>query len=101
MASKNTRIKAKSKKGIVTVKAVAKHAMLSGVEAKKAKTEQNYITYMKAEVNGKIVYEVNTSQFFSKNPYIKFQYRGEKGAKVVISWVDLLGNTNVSSGKVK
>ncbi len=101
MASKNTRIKAKSKKGIVTVKAVARHAMLSGVEAKKAKTVQNYITYIKAEVDGKIVYEVNTSRFFSKNPYIKFQYRGEKGAKVVISWVDLLGNTNVSSGKVK
>lgn len=101
MATKKTRIKAKSKKGIVTVMALAKHPMLSGVEAKKLKTKQNYITHLKAEVNGKIVYEVSTSQFLSKDPYIKFKYKGEKGDKVVISWVDLLGNTNVSKGKVK
>ncbi len=101
MATKKTRIKAKVKNGIVTVMAVAKHLMLTGVEAKKLKLEQNYITYLKAEVDGKIVYEVSTSQFFSKNPYIKFKYKGKKGDTIVISWVDLLGNENSSKGKVK
>jgi sulfur-oxidizing protein SoxZ len=96
-----TRIKAKAKKGIVTVMALAKHPMYSGVEAKKLKVTLNYITYLKAEVDGKIVYEVTTSQFFSKNPYLKFKYRGKKGDQVVITWVDLLGTTNVSKGKVK
>lgn len=97
----NTRIKAKAKKGIVTVKAMAKHPMLSGVEAKKAKKEMNFITHLKAEANGKIVYEVSMSQFLSKDPYIKFMYKGEKGDELVISWVDLLGKTNVTKAKVK
>lgn len=105
--AKKTRIKAKAKKGIVTVKAMAKHAMLSGLEAKNAskksgkEVKSNYITHMKAEVDGKIVYEVNMSQFLSKNPYIKFKYAGKKGDKITISWVDLSGDTRTDTAKVK
>ena len=87
--AKKTRIKAKLKKGIVTVKALASHAMLSYQEAEKAKKEVNFITYLTAKVNDKIVFEVSTSQFLSKNPYLKFQFKGaEKGEKVVITWTD-------------
>jgi len=100
--AKKTRIKAKLKKGIVTVKALASHEMLSYLEAKNAKKEANFITYMVAKVNDKIVYEVSTSQFLSKNPYVKFQFRGaEKGDKVEITWTDLKGVTQVSSAKIK
>jgi len=99
--AKKTRIKAKAKKGIVTVKAMAKHAMLSGVEAKKAKKEMNFITHLKAEVGGKIVYEVSMSQFLSKDPYIKFKYAGDKGEEITISWVDLKGDTRTDTAKVK
>ncbi|RLA78026.1 MAG: thiosulfate oxidation carrier complex protein SoxZ [Epsilonproteobacteria bacterium] len=101
MATKKTRIKAKAKNGIVTVMALAKHPMYSGAEAKKLKVKQNFITYLKAEVSGKIVYEVTSSQFFSKNPYLKFKYKGNKGDEIVISWVDLLGNKNTSKSKAK
>lgn len=96
-----TRIKAKAKKGIVTVKAMAKHPMLSSVEAKNAGKEMNFITYLKAEVGGKIVYEVSMSQFLSKNPYIKFQYAGNKGDEITISWVDLKGKTQTDTQKAK
>ncbi len=99
--AKKTRIKAKSKKGIVTVKAMAKHAMLSGVEAKKAKKEMNFITHLKAETNGNVVFEVSMSQFLSKDPYMKFKYKGEKGEKLTISWVDLKGDTRTDTVKVK
>jgi len=100
--AKKTRIKAKLKKGIVTVKALASHAMLSYQEAERAKKEANFITYMVAKVNDKIVYEVSTSQFLSKNPYMKFQFRGaEKGDKIEITWTDLKGETQVSSAKIK
>jgi sulfur-oxidizing protein SoxZ len=100
--AKKTRIKAKLKKGIVTVKALASHAMLSYQEAEKAKKEVNFITYMVATVNDKIVYEVSTSQFLSKNPYIKFKFVGAaKGDKVEIKWTDLKGETQVSTGKIK
>lgn len=100
--AKKTRIKAKLKKDIVTVKAMADHDMLSYVEAKKKKVEANFITYMVGKVNGKIVYEVSTSQFLSKDPYIKFSFRGaNKGDMIEITWKDLKGNVNTSTGKIK
>jgi sulfur-oxidizing protein SoxZ len=95
------RIKAKEKDGVVEVKAMAQHPMLSGIEAKKLKKDVNYITHMVAEVNGKVVYEVNMSQFLSKDPYVKFYYKGAKGDKIVMTWVDLSGKKVVSDGKAK
>lgn len=104
--AKKTRIKAKLKKGVVTVKALANHAMLSYQEAAKAKKEVNFITYIVGKVNGTIVYEVSTSQFLSKNPYLKFKFNAEavgvkKGDKIEITWVDLTGVTQTSTGKIK
>lgn len=100
--AKKTRIKAKLKKDVVTVKALASHAMLSYQEAAKAKKEVNFITYMTAKVNDKIVYEVSTSQFLSKNPYMKFKFKGAvKGDQIDITWTDLKGETQTSSAKIK
>ena len=104
--AKKTRIKAKLKKGVVTVKALANHVMLSHQEAKRAKKEANWITYIVAKVNGNIVYEVSTSQFLSKNPYFKFQFNADaveakKGDELEFTWVDLKGDTNTSTGKIK
>ncbi|WP_419769201.1 MAG: thiosulfate oxidation carrier complex protein SoxZ [Candidatus Marinarcus sp.] len=98
----DTRIKAKTKKGVTEVKALAKHDMLSYVEAKKKKVDANFITYIVAKVGGKIVYEASTSQFLSKDPYLKFSFKGgNKDDEIEISWVDLKGNTNTSTGKIK
>lgn len=104
--AKNTRIKAKLKKGVVTVKAIAYHPMLSHQEAKRAKKDFNWITYVTATVNGNIVYEVSTSQFLSKNPYMKFAFNADavgakEGDKIEIKWIDLKGGENVSSSKIK
>lgn len=98
----NTKIKAKVKDGITEVKALSKHEMLSYQEAQRAKKEVNFITYYKAEVNGKIVFEASTSQFISKDPYMKFSFKGaNKGDKVVITTVDLKGTTDVSDAVIK
>ncbi|XPV70109.1 MAG: thiosulfate oxidation carrier complex protein SoxZ [Halarcobacter sp.] len=99
--AKKTRIKAKEKKGIVTVKALANHPMLSYLEAKRAKKEANFITYMVAKSNGKIVWEMTSSQFLSKNPYIKFKFAGKKGDEIEISWVDLKGTTQTDKTKIR
>lgn len=97
-----TRIKAKLRKGVVTVKTLSKHPMLSYVEAKRAKKEANFITYFVAEVNGKVVFEVSTSQFLSKDPYLKFAFTGANKDDVIkITWKDLKGATVVSTGKIK
>ncbi len=103
-----TRIKAKEKKGVTTVKAMAKHAMMSYAEAKSASKKKkkdvpaNFITYITAKVGSELVYEVSTSQFLSKNPYLKFAFKGaNKGKKIEITWTDLLGNTQTSKAKIK
>jgi sulfur-oxidizing protein SoxZ len=76
------RIKAKAKGGVVTVKAMAKHPQLSYQEAERAKKKADFITHIVAAVDGKTVFEVSTSQFLSKNPYLKFSFNGEKGKKI-------------------
>jgi len=95
------RIKAKEKKGVVTVKAMAKHPMTSYAEAKKKKKKVNFITYITGKVNGELVYESSTSQLLSKNPYFKFKFHGKKGDKVEITWTDLSGKSQTGTAKIK
>ena len=98
---KKIRIRAKEKNGIVTVKAMIKHPMLSYVQAKKKHKKANFITYIIAKVNGEPVYEVSTSQFLSKNPFIKFQFRGKKGEKLEITAKDLSGDSITTIKKIR
>ncbi len=99
---KKIRIKAKEKNGVVTVKAMIKHPMLSYIQAKKKNKKANFITYIVAKANGEIVYEVSTSQFLSKNPYIKFQFKGaKKGDKIEITAKDLSGDTITTKAKIR
>jgi len=96
------RIKAKEKKGITTVKVMAKHPMISYAEAKKKKTKANYMTSMIGKVGAQIVFEVTTSAQLSKNPYMKFKFKGEnKGKKIEMTWTDLSGASKSKSKKIK
>ena len=100
--SDTTKIKAKLKNGIVEVKALATHPMLSFQEAERAKKEANFITYVVAKVGGKVVYEASTSQFLSKYPYMKFSFKGGNvGDELEITWKDLKGATDTSTEKIK
>ena len=100
--SDTTKIKAKLKNGIVEVKALATHPMLSFQEAERAKKEANFITYVVAKVGGKVVYEASTSQFLSKDPYMKFSFKGGNvGDTIELTWKDLKGNTDVSTEAIK
>lgn len=95
------RIKAKEKKGVVTVKMMAKHPQLSHQEAKKAKKEADWITQIIATVGGKTVFEVSGSQFLSKNPYYKFSFNGKLGDEIEVSMTTLLGEKSTEKAKVK
>lgn len=97
-----TRIKAKEKKGVVEVKALAKHPMRSFVEAKLQKKEAHFITYITAKVGDDLVYEASTSQFLSKDPYFKFSFTGhKKGDEIEVTWVDNKGETRTDKAKIK
>jgi sulfur-oxidizing protein SoxZ len=99
------KIKAKLKGDIVKVKVLAKHDMMTYDQAEKKtgnREDANFITRITASVNGKLVYEVSTSQFLSKNPIFKFQFKGAaKGDKLEVTWVDRKGNTETDSSKIK
>ncbi len=99
------KIKAKLKGDIVKVKAMAKHDMTTYDQAKKKtgnSDDANFITRITASVNGKLVYEMSTSQFLAKNPIMKFQFKGAKaGDKVEMTWTDRKGNTVTDSAKIK
>ena len=95
------KLKAKEKNGIVKAKVLMKHDMTTYNQAKKKGIKANFITHVTASVDGKIVYEVSTSQFLSKNPILKYKFRGKKGQKLTMTWVDLLGNTKTTTKKIK
>ena len=95
------KIKPKMKGDIVKVKALAKHDMTTYDQAEKKTGDRenaNFITRITASVNGKLVYEVSTSQFLSKNPIFKFQFKGaKKGDTLEMTWVDRKGNTKTDT----
>jgi len=95
------RIKAKAKKGMVVVKMMAKHPQLSYQEAKKAKKKADFITSVVATTGGATVYEVSTSQFLSKNPYFKFDFKGDKGGELEVTMTTLLGEKKTFKSKIK
>ncbi|HQS67557.1 MAG TPA: thiosulfate oxidation carrier complex protein SoxZ [Sulfuricurvum sp.] len=95
-------IKAKLKDGIVVVKAMAKHPMLTYDTAKKQGVEANFITHITGTVNNKVVLDMSTSQFLSKNPIFKFSFKGAAaGDTLVLTWVDLKGETVTSDTVIK
>lgn len=101
------KVKAKLKKGVIKVKAMAKHGMVTYNQAEKKtgnKDDANFITHITGEINGKTVIDMSTSQFLSKNPIFKFKIKGDEfkaGDKLKMSWVDRKGGTGKGSGKLK
>ncbi|HIC43908.1 MAG TPA: thiosulfate oxidation carrier complex protein SoxZ [Sulfurimonas sp.] len=101
------KIKAKLKGDIVKVKALAKHDMTTYNQAEKKtgdRNNANFITHISASINGKVIFDASTSQFLSKNPIFKFQFKAgdvKKGDKLEMTWVDKKGNTKTDAGKVK
>jgi sulfur-oxidizing protein SoxZ len=100
------KIKAKLRKGIVKVKAMAKHSMTTYNQAEKKtgnKDDANFITHITATCNGETVFDMSTSQFLSKNPIFKYQFKGDfkKGDKVKMSWIDRKGKKGKGKGKIK
>ena len=98
------KIKAKLDGDVLKCKLQVTHKMVGAAEAKKDGIEVNYITHMVAKVGDRVVMEVSTSQFVSKDPTLKFQVKAngiKSGDKVDVTWTDISGKTANGSGKVK
>ena len=101
------KVKAKIKSGVLKVKALIKHDMITYDQAAKKfgdKEKANFVTHITASVNGKVVYEASTSQFLSKNPIIKFRAKAtgfKKGDKIEMTWSDRSGASKSKKAKIK
>ncbi len=100
----NMKIKAKIKGDTLKCKLQAKHEMMTYNAAKAKGIEANFITSIIAKVGDRIVLDVSTSQFLSKNPILKFQAKVadiKKGDEMEVTWKDKSGKTVTESKKVK
>jgi len=103
MATK-TKIRAKEKGGIVTVKSLMTHQMETGLRKDKKtgkKIPAHYIQEVTAKAGDKTVLEAYWAGAISKNPYLSFKYKGSKGDMLTISWVDNQGESDTATAKVK
>ena len=104
MASKyKTRLKVKEKKGIVNVKAIISHPMLTGLtkDKKGEKIPAHYINEVVVTANDTVVMTANWGGAVSKDPYISFDYAGKSGDVVKLSWTDNQDNKGEAEKKVK
>jgi len=98
------KVKAKAKNGVVKVKMLLKHNMDSG-QAKDKKTGEkipaHYITDVTAKLGDADIFHAELGPAVSKNPYLAFQYKGEAGGKITVSWVDNKGGSKSTESVVK
>ncbi len=100
--AKKMKIKAKEKDGVVKVKAMFTSLMADAEEAEKKQIKPEYISYIVAKVNDKIVYEATTSGFMAENPLLKFGFTGaKKGDTLEFTLTDNHGKTQTGSKKIK
>ena len=99
------KIKAKLKGDVCEVKVQIQHDMMTYDQAEKKtgnREDANFVTYVTANVGGKVVFEMSSSQFLSKNPIIKFTFKGAKsGDELSMTWIDRKGNTETDKAKIK
>ena len=104
MATKyKTRLKVKEKKGIVNVKAIISHPMLTGLtkDKKGEKIPAHYINEVVVTANDTVVMTANWGGAVSKDPYISFDYAGKSGDVVKLAWTDNQDNKGEAEKKVK
>lgn len=102
--AKSIKIRAKARKGVVTVKALMTHAMETGLRKNKKtgkKIPAHFIQEVTAKSGDKTVLSANWSGGISKNPYLSFKFEGAKGDPISIAWTDNMGNSDSASSKVK
>lgn len=94
-------IHASTASGMTTVEALVKHPMDSGFVKDKAGKiiPPHYIEVIEFTHAGKVVLTGFWGPAVSKNPFIKFSFKGGKsGDPISVSWVDNKGeNASVSS----
>ena len=97
------RIRATSSGDTTEVQALIQHPMDSGF-AKNSAGElipAHFIQQLTFEHGGKQVFVADWGPAVSKDPYVKFSFKGgKKGDDLKISWVDNKGATDTTTAKI-
>ena len=98
------KIRAKSKDGVTTVKALMNHAMETGLRKDKATGEAipaHFIQEVVCKAKDAVVMTAAWSGGISKNPYISFKFTGgNPGDSVEITWTDNKGETETATAEI-
>ena len=73
---------------ITKAKFIIKNPMTTPYEAKVKKESLNYINHIKLKANGKLVFNIKTSYFISKNPLFKFNYKDLNTSTLKLQYTD-------------
>jgi sulfur-oxidizing protein SoxZ len=86
------------------VQALIQHPMDSGFvkDAKGAVIPAHHIETVQFEAGGKTVFTALWGPAVSKDPFVKFSFRGaKKGDDLKITWIDNTGATDTSVAKIQ
>ncbi|KAA0445403.1 MAG: thiosulfate oxidation carrier complex protein SoxZ [Candidatus Thioglobus sp.] len=96
------KLKPKARKGVISIKALIKHPMETGLRKKKGKlVPANHIEHMVVMHNGNKVVDADIGSSVSKDPYFKFKVAGAKGDSITLKYKDNLGKTGSKTAKSK
>jgi len=97
------RVRATSNGDITEVQALIQHPMDSGFvkDAKGELIPAHFIQELKFEHDGKEVFVADWGPAVSKDPYIRFSFKGgKKGDDLKIGWVDNKGASDSTTAKI-
>src|SRR4051812_22636333 len=98
------RVRATSSGETTEVQALIQHPMDSGFvkDAKGELIPPHFIQQLTFEHDGKNVFVADWGGAVSKDPYVKFAFKGgKKGDDLKISWVDNKGATDTTTAKIQ
>ena len=98
------RVRATSSGENTEVQALIQHPMDSGFvkDAQGATIPAHFIQQLTFEHGGKTVFLANWGPAVSKDPYVKFAFKGaNKGDDLKISWVDNQGASDSTTAKIQ
>jgi len=96
------RIRATEKDGVVDVKILMKHDMESGQrkDASGKLIPAWFINMLNVKAQGKDVFNAEFGPGVSKDPFLNFKYKGSKGDKLVVNWIDTKGDKRTDEATV-
>jgi sulfur-oxidizing protein SoxZ len=98
------RVRATAGADVTEVQALIQHPMDSGFvkDANGAIIPPHFIQVLTFEHDGHAVFVADWGAAVSKDPYVKFSFKGaKKGDDLKISWVDNKGATDTTTAKIQ